>query len=565
VSGRVSEDRGAAAWEADTSGVVIGSFVFNLTCGDQVVPVFVQGAVVVTRRWQRSSRNGAMRPGDLVTVYGLSTELDAVDDGLYREPGRRQGLEAIRIVHGRPPRKRRIDVAIALTAASCLAILQMVEATPAKDTSPGGSLAHRSRSREDPAPPVTARTITAHRIGYTFAGRPPPSFLEPFPALLKFAAKEAVRCPTPTVAASSLSPAGLVRWCQDRNGRRHGPWIQWSLEGRKKGQGTYHRGERRGQWVSWHRSEHEAAAGTYHDGRKHGTWTRWDYRGIKIAEGTYCNGVKHGHWCELMGNRAEGTYLDGVKHGRWQEDRVHKPLSARYPKAQMAVVHYDLGTRHGPYVAYFDRSHKAVEGTYEHGRRHGRWVAWDECGQKTSYGEYRHGRRHGRWTEWHGCGELDEPQRHYKASVGSYRAGEKQGFWATWHENGRRASTGRFRQGRRQGSWTQWSYEGRVLGRGEYRDGNRHGPWYEWHDYSAVGRYWHGRRLGRWRFRSATGRYSIVGNYRDGLPHGRWRLRHRDWAITTEYADGKVVRGRDDLVGLEDHLLENHLSEPDGC
>lgn len=79
-------------------------------------------------------------------------------------------------------------------------------------------------------------------------------------------------------------------------GRRHGVWQHFSLDGRLRSEGTYEHGALHGIWT-WYRANGALLqrGGMDHD-LKHGRWERWDAAGRPLDSGDYVQGRKSGEW-----------------------------------------------------------------------------------------------------------------------------------------------------------------------------------------------------------------------------------------------------------------------------
>lgn len=125
-----------------------------------------------------------------------------------------------------------------------------------------------------------------------------------------------VRCPSGTsLATTPTFPTGWIHWCRTGDGTRHGPWIMYHKNGRKKRQAHYSQGLLHGRYMEWHLTRENwkevvtpgaipawimmgtsKIKGRYAKGRKHGLWVRRDSEGYKVEQGRYFMGQKVGHW-----------------------------------------------------------------------------------------------------------------------------------------------------------------------------------------------------------------------------------------------------------------------------
>ena len=79
-------------------------------------------------------------------------------------------------------------------------------------------------------------------------------------------------------------------------GRRHGVWRHYFVDGSVRSEGTYDKGIVDGAWT-WYRSTGGLLQrGGFLMGEKHGLWERWDAAGNPIDSGVWEDGKKSGVW-----------------------------------------------------------------------------------------------------------------------------------------------------------------------------------------------------------------------------------------------------------------------------
>jgi hypothetical protein len=145
-------------------------------------------------------------------------------------------------------------------------------------------------------------------------------------------------CPQSTVVQGNAPPDGAAQWCERPGGVKHGPFKEWSTDGRLVAEGTYAEGKRDGLWRTYHDNGLPHAHGRYAMGDKVEAWHAWDADGVPISRITYARG----------GNDIEETWW-------W-------PSPVRW------------------------------RGTNRHGQLHGRILEFDAQGQPVKDAEYDHGR-----------------------------------------------------------------------------------------------------------------------------------------------------------------------------
>ena len=134
------------------------------------------------------------------------------------------------------------------------------------------------------------------------------------------------------------------RWASDR------PWITISFEG------TYRDEQREGHWIE--RWDGGGAEGPYVNGKRHGPWVFVSEEG-RVSEGPYVHGKRHGHWIVRRGEEsvAEGSYVNGRREGHWIE---------RWDEVAVDEGSYANGVKHGLWASRdADGNCKTIE--YSHG------------------------------------------------------------------------------------------------------------------------------------------------------------------------------------------------------
>jgi hypothetical protein len=126
--------------------------------------------------------------------------------------------------------------------------------------------------------------------------------------------RQRIVCPAGTTKREAGTDAHET-WCQRGDGTRHGPYRyvwQYTQE-----EGLYRNGKRHGRWVQ--ASINVVARGSYLDDLEEGLWTFF-YEGKKSAVGRYRRGRRDGNWTFYFDGQVteRGVYLNGVKYGRWE-------------------------------------------------------------------------------------------------------------------------------------------------------------------------------------------------------------------------------------------------------
>jgi antitoxin component YwqK of YwqJK toxin-antitoxin module len=223
--------------------------------------------------------------------------------------------------------------------------------------------------------------------------------------------------------------------------------------------------------------------------------------------------------------------------------------------------------RQGPWVVWWDATHKQQEGSFLGDRAHGEWRSWDLAGRLVELATYAAGELQRRmsfgpdgrlrqderfskgqlhaerrtydergrlrslrtcptgcesgqritWSIWDAHGRL---RRH-----GSSAKGERDGEWRSWTADGKLRASGKYREGVVDGRWSWWHANGRIAGQGTYELGVKVGSWSAWHDNGVLrrrGEYLAGEEDGLWTAWDRSGRVRREGRYSQGIAVGRW-------------------------------------------
>jgi antitoxin component YwqK of YwqJK toxin-antitoxin module len=77
---------------------------------------------------------------------------------------------------------------------------------------------------------------------------------------------------------------------------RHGVWISFHSNGKKKLEGNYEHGMPVGAFTWWHPNGQRATEGQYELGKQHGDWVWWHPNGMKAVRANFSGGVQAGRW-----------------------------------------------------------------------------------------------------------------------------------------------------------------------------------------------------------------------------------------------------------------------------
>jgi antitoxin component YwqK of YwqJK toxin-antitoxin module len=275
--------------------------------------------------------------------------------------------------------------------------------------------------------------------------------------------------------------------------------------------------------------------------------------------------ISRGVWPEARGlNYALGlallfvvSSLGGALRGAPASAGISCPAGTRSRGGRPPVDHFQWCSvevsrgreiRQGPWLVWWDATHKQQEGTFRDDRAQGEWRRWDINGRLVEIATYSEGTLQRRTRFWadgrlsrdaHYKGELLEgverqfDQRGRLRLVRNYSAGRLEGRSASWSADGRLLLVAHYSQGRLHGPWRRWHFSGKLAESGEHRSGEKQGRWTAWDERGRLqrqGAYDAGQRRGEWRFWYADGRLRARGSYRDhegsGVVDGHWTWWH---------------------------------------
>lgn len=88
--------------------------------------------------------------------------------------------------------------------------------------------------------------------------------------------------------SSYYDPSGvLVELRAWSNGKKHGTWVTFNLQGRKTGEANYENDQKHGKWFIWDDNGTLRYEMHYVAGKKTGIWFMWDEQGKLVEEKQY--------------------------------------------------------------------------------------------------------------------------------------------------------------------------------------------------------------------------------------------------------------------------------------
>lgn len=240
----------------------------------------------------------------------------------------------------------------------------------------------------------------------------------------------------------------------DKEGRKHGLWIEKYENGQKMYEGTFKAGKPIGVFHNYdeegnkrssikytekdtvgvtffHMNGKKQGTGNYLNKKKEGKWVFFDQQGKMISKEYYIKGVKEGvsYLFYDKGNIAQvDTFVTGKKDG----------LQTRYftDGKKKSEILFDHDQYHGKYIEYFPNGGFKVIGKYFEGKADGSWVYYHEDGEVHFKEEYSLGKRismqkmNGEFKEYY------EDNNDILKEVVVYKNGMKNGPFIEYYKTG---------------------------------------------------------------------------------------------------------------------------------
>ena len=118
-------------------------------------------------------------------------------------------------------------------------------------------------------------------------------------------------------------------------------------------------------------------SGEMKNGKKHGVWSEYYVNGSLKTKGTYQMGNKHGEWVECKKDgriSSVENYKHGKKNGIWRGYHANGKL--------MSVRSFQNGQMHGEYEYYYDNGQIETRGNYQNGQPIGKVTKYDRYGDR---------------------------------------------------------------------------------------------------------------------------------------------------------------------------------------
>ena len=112
---------------------------------------------------------------------------------------------------------------------------------------------------------------------------------------------------------------------------RHGPWVEWFDNGRKRVEGAYKHDAPVGTFTWWYTNGQKALEGGYEDGKQEGSWTWWHENGQKATDGRFLAGHPTGKWGWWLENGKVAQSADFTEAARAASDLPASEYEALLP------------------------------------------------------------------------------------------------------------------------------------------------------------------------------------------------------------------------------------------
>jgi antitoxin component YwqK of YwqJK toxin-antitoxin module len=170
-------------------------------------------------------------------------------------------------------------------------------------------------------------------------------------------------------------------------------------------------GKKHGAYVEFYQNGKKKAEGRYYREVEDGIWTTYFYNGAIETRGARARGLRHGPFEKFYPSgekKAVEAYDDGVAHGRWVSWHENGQIESEQ--------HFVKGLAHGRERHWYADGTLASEGQFENGFAEGLFTAQDEKGRMLSRGAYTRGHRDGEWDMYSyspGCFECEPEGTEY--------------------------------------------------------------------------------------------------------------------------------------------------------
>jgi uncharacterized protein len=187
------------------------------------------------------------------------------------------------------------------------------------------------------------------------------------------------------------------------NGRRHGRYARYYMNGHLEVKGQYIYGDECGNWIWYHDNGQKFSEGKYIAGERDSVWTNYTADGVVSSRSAYSNGERNGvsqifatDGTLIVEKRfIDGDLIDyrtmtkGGRLGRWETFSGNETILALYPNGNKAYEEsYKNGLLHGSNHLYYPDGQLRYELRYEDGDNSGAYAIYFPGGRPQERGNY---------------------------------------------------------------------------------------------------------------------------------------------------------------------------------
>jgi uncharacterized protein len=212
----------------------------------------------------------------------------------------------------------------------------------------------------------------------------------------------------------------------DDNGWRHGSYISYWSNGKKKHSGVYKHGSPIGTHTRYYSNGELKKIYTIEaNGDRNGNFTSYYANGAVKHTGLYIQGYRFGShiWLHINGRKRKIKHYELVhnKSGNNVKYYVKTGMEKRwYSNGKLRMKgKYDNDKRKGKWIWYAKNAKQVKVGFYHKGKKHGNWQTFDEDGHDLMRMQYKNGKKHGLYVK----------HTKKKSIYGEYRNNKKTGDW----------------------------------------------------------------------------------------------------------------------------------------
>ncbi len=223
----------------------------------------------------------------------------------------------------------------------------------------------------------------------------------------------------------------------------HGKAIYYNYEGNIYETGKYEFGKREGEWVKYFNNSNTIERKQeYKNGLEHGAYSYY-----------FPNGQ-----LQKSGNAYKDIEVNGVKIAFALDGKNREFFANGQLKRE---EEYDMGSRKGTFVAYFENGQKQEYGQYKSNLKAGKWENWDTEGRLVRLVNYNIIKQNDTWVSVQDGVEQGFHNGMLSTEI-AWKNGKKHGVQKTWFPNGNLATKMEFADGRIIGQYVEYCQNGNI-------------------------------------------------------------------------------------------------------